>query len=95
MKEFEGKVAIITGAGSGIGRATALLFAEKGAKVVAADLSDKRSSQVVAEIQEKGGEALFVQTNVADLSSVNQMIASCLEHYGQIDILVNNAGIGG
>lgn len=95
MKEFENKVAIVTGAASGIGKATSLLLAKKGAKVVAADLSTEQGEQVVLDIQEKGGEATFVRTNVAELASVNQMISTCLKKYGRIDILVNNAGIGG
>lgn len=95
MKEFEDKVAIVTGASSGIGKATASLLAQKGAKVVLADLSEKKGGPIVEAIKANGGEALFIPVNVAELASVNAMIAGCLEAYGQIDILVNNAGIGG
>lgn len=95
MKEFESKVAIITGAASGIGKATASLLAEKGAKVMLADLSEAKGNPIVADIKAAGGEARFFQCDVAELASVASMIESCVEEYGQIDILVNNAGIGG
>ncbi len=95
MKEIEGKVAIVTGAASGIGKATAFLMAEKGAKVIVADLSEKKGSQIAEDIRARGHEAIFTQTNVAELASVNDLITSCLETYKQVDILVNNAGIGG
>lgn len=95
MQELADKIAIVTGAGSGIGKATALLLAEKGAKVVVADFSIKKGSQTVIDIKERGKEALFVHTNVADLDSVNKMMSKSLDIYGRLDILINNAGIGG
>lgn len=95
MKAFEGKVAIITGAASGIGKATSKIFSEKGAKVIVADLSEKTGNQIAEDLKAKGGQALFIQTDVSQLASVNTLVTSCIEEYGQIDILVNNAGIGG
>jgi NAD(P)-dependent dehydrogenase (short-subunit alcohol dehydrogenase family) len=88
MGRLDNKVAIITGAASGIGRATALRFATEGAKVVVADLSEKEGTELAHEI---GGT--FVKVNVADEESVKSMYASVVETYGGADILFNNAGI--
>lgn len=90
---LENKVAIITGAGRGIGRATALRFAEEGAHVVVADIDLDVVQEVVDEITTAGGDALAVQVNVADRDSVDEMVATTMDRYGRIDILVNNAGI--
>lgn len=95
MKEFEGKVVVITGAGSGIGKATALLFAEKGAKIVVAEFLEQKGKQTWMELQEKGVDAIYVHTNVAELASVNHLMSKSVEAYGRIDVLINNAGIGG
>ena len=88
MGRLDNKVAIITGAASGIGRATALRFAEEGAKVVVADLNEETGVTLAAEI---GGT--FVQVNVADEQSVKSMYDKVIDVYGGIDILFNNAGI--
>jgi NAD(P)-dependent dehydrogenase (short-subunit alcohol dehydrogenase family) len=88
MGRLDNKVAIITGAASGIGRATALRFASEDAKVVVADLSEKEGTELANEI---GGT--FVKVNVADEESVKAMYASVVETYGGVDILFNNAGI--
>jgi NAD(P)-dependent dehydrogenase (short-subunit alcohol dehydrogenase family) len=88
MGRLDNKVAIITGAASGIGRATALRFASEGARVVVADLSEKEGTELANEI---GGT--FVKVNVADEESVKAMYASVVETYGGVDILFNNAGI--
>lgn len=87
------RVAIITGAGRGIGRDSALAFAREGAKVVVADFDADSGEQTAALIQEAGGEALFVKVNVADRANVNAMVEAALARFGRIDILVNNAGI--
>jgi NAD(P)-dependent dehydrogenase (short-subunit alcohol dehydrogenase family) len=88
-----GKVAIITGGGSGIGRATALLFAQEGASVVVADYVPEGGKETVALIQENGGDALFVETDVSKADEVRQMVETTIETYGGIDILFNNAAV--
>ena len=88
MGRLDDKVAIITGAASGIGRATALRFSAEGAKVVVADLAETEGTQLAKEI---GGT--FVRVNVADEASVKEMFAKVVETYGGVDILINNAGI--
>jgi len=87
------KVAIITGAGGGMGRAAALLFAKEGAQVVVADVDARTGEAVVAEITEAGGEAIFVPANVADEAQAQRMVAETVERFGAVHILYNNAGI--
>jgi 3-oxoacyl-[acyl-carrier protein] reductase len=87
------KVAIITGGGSGIGEATAGLFAREGAKVVVADIQMSESEKVAAAITENGGDALAVKVNVVDTESVKSMVETTINRFGTIDILINNAGI--
>lgn len=89
---LENKVAVITGAGSGIGKETALLFALEGAKVVVADMNEKAGEETVAEIK-KNGEGFFVKLDVSNREQSKQMVETTLEKYGRIDILINNAGI--
>lgn len=89
---LENKVAAITGSGSGIGRASAILFAKEGAKVVVADINDAGGEETVKNIQSTGGEALFIHTDVTRASDVENMIKTTLEKFGKIDILFNNAG---
>src|SRR5213596_4063785 len=102
MGALEGRVAIITGAGRGLGREHALLFASEGAKVVVNDLGgdmhgeggDPSSAmQTVDEITAMGGEAVVNGDNVADWDGAQRLINSAIEHFGDLDILVNNAGI--
>jgi NAD(P)-dependent dehydrogenase (short-subunit alcohol dehydrogenase family) len=88
-----GRVALITGAGSGMGRTAALLFAQEGAAVVAADIS-ANAEQTAAEITDAGGEALFVQSDVSDEAQVESMIEQAIGRFGRLDVLYNNAGIG-
>ncbi|MDE0637800.1 MAG: glucose 1-dehydrogenase [Candidatus Poribacteria bacterium] len=87
------KVAIITGAASGIGKATAKLFAEHGAKVVVADIDKDGGNQTVANIHNAGNEAIYVQTDVTIKADTEQMVAQTVKTYGKLDILFNNAGI--
>src|SRR3989337_4034114 len=89
---LENKVVIITGAGSGIGKETALLFAKEGARVVVADVNEKGGNETVAEIK-KNGEGFFVRLDVTNREQSKQMVKDTLEKYGRIDILINNAGI--
>lgn len=89
--KLEGKTAIITGAGSGIGRATAVLFAKEGAKVVVADINPDGGEQTVRLIAEAGGTAIFVPVDVARARDVEAMIGQCLREYGGLNVLHNNA----
>lgn len=91
--ELKDKVVIITGAGKGIGRETALLFAQKGAKVVVADYDPEAGKEVVEEITTNGGKAIFCSVNVTDQAQVEEMVGRTLESFGRIDVLINNAGI--
>ncbi len=95
MGEFDGKVALVTGAASGIGRASARLFAEAGAKVVVADIDRSGADETAALIAAAGGEALAVTVDVADGASVKAMVDAALERFGRLDIAHNNAGIMG
>lgn len=91
--KLKDKVAVITGAGSGMGRAMALLFAAEGARVVAADLIPDRVEQVVKDIKTAGGVATGVVANVAQETDVAHMVDTAITTFGRLDILVNNAGI--
>lgn len=91
--KLENKVAIVTGAGAGMGRAIALLYAKEGAKVVATDINEKDIQSVTEEIVKAGGEATALVANIAKEEDVQNMIDTAVEKYGTLDILVNNAGI--
>src|SRR5579871_1465231 len=93
MNRLQNKVAIITGGGAGIGRATCELFAEEGAAVVIAERDASTGRGVAEQIQKKGGQALFVQTDVADEASIERMVAEAVRVYGRLNILVNNAAV--
>jgi NAD(P)-dependent dehydrogenase (short-subunit alcohol dehydrogenase family) len=95
MERLKNKVALITGGGSGIGRATCLLFAREGAKVVVADYVAEGGRETVQQITAAGGEATFVQADVSQSADVQRMIATTVHTYGRVDILFNNAGIEG
>ncbi len=92
--QFKNQTAIITGGSSGIGRATALEFAKRGANVVVSDINEKGGKETAQIINTNGGNAIFVKTNVANSEEVQSLIDTCLEKYGQLDHMVNNAGIG-
>jgi len=93
--KLEDKVAVITGAASGIGRATALLFAREGARVVVADWDESGGSRIAEEIAEAGGEAVSVRTDVSQAEDVRSLINAAVEGYGRLDVLFNNAGVEG
>jgi NAD(P)-dependent dehydrogenase (short-subunit alcohol dehydrogenase family) len=90
-----GKVALITGGGSGIGRASALIFAREGAKVVVADVAVEGGEETVRLIQQRGDEAIFVKTDVARAAEVEALVARAVQTYGRLDCAHNNAGIEG
>ncbi len=93
MNKLKDKVAIITGAGSGQGRATALLFAKEGAKVVVATYTSSHGEETMRKIKNVGGEGLFVKTDVSKADEAENMVLKTVDNYGRVDILFNNAGI--
>ena len=92
MGKLEGQVAFLTGAGAGIAKATAKLFAREGAKVVLAEINREAGGRAEREIREAGGDALFVETDVTQDDSVRAAVAAAVERYGRLDILFNCAG---
>lgn len=94
-KQFEGKVALVTGAASGIGRATALAFGMYGAKVVVSDLDVEGGAATVRMIKQSDGDALFVKSDVSKSSDVQALVQTTAHTYGRLDMACNNAGIGG
>src|SRR2546423_5645619 len=95
MGKLNGKVAVITGAASGIGRATAALFAGEGAAVVIGDLNNDGGEAAVRDCKENGGRAVFQKTDVAAETEVKAMVARAVNEFGGLDIIYNNAGLGG
>jgi dihydroanticapsin dehydrogenase len=93
MPRVAGKACVVTGAGSGIGRASAIRLAEEGGLVVAADVAFEPLEQTVAEITAAGGTAVAQLADVSDAGQVDAMVAACVERFGRIDVLVNNAGV--
>src|ERR1700757_2018565 len=90
---FKGKVALVTGGTSGIGKTTAIAFARAGAKVVLSGRREKEGAQVVAEITKLGGEAAFVRADVSKDANVKRMVDFTVEKFGRLDIAFNNAGV--
>ena len=94
LGRLQGKVAIITGANSGIGRATARLFGREGAKVVCCDIQETITPRIDELVKQDGGEAVFANTDVTKQADCDRMVATALEKFGDVDILYNNAGGG-
>ncbi|SAK86241.1 short-chain dehydrogenase/reductase SDR [Caballeronia hypogeia] len=95
MSDLQGRVAIVTGGAAGIGRATALLFARAGARVVVADRAEEAARAVVAEIEREGGEAMFQHVDVSREEDCAAMVKAAVERFGRLDIAFNNAGMPG
>jgi NAD(P)-dependent dehydrogenase (short-subunit alcohol dehydrogenase family) len=93
MARVQGKVAIVTGGGSGIGRACCLRLAEEGAKVVVTDISEERGRETVGQIEARGGDGLFLRHDVTREDQWESVVARTKETYGGVDVLVNNAGL--
>ncbi|GGL68529.1 SDR family NAD(P)-dependent oxidoreductase [Halocalculus aciditolerans] len=93
MYGFDGKTAVVTGGGSGIGRASALRFAEEGASVVVADVAEEAGRETVDLVEDAGGDAVFVAVDVSDTAAVENMVDVAVDTYGSLDIAHNNAGI--
>ncbi len=93
MMRLTGKTIIVTGAGSGMGEAMAKLFAQEGARIVAADIRLETVERVVSDIKEAGGEAIAVASDIAKPKAATELVQQALEAYGKLDVLVNNAGI--
>ena len=92
-RSVKGKVALITGSGSGMGRATSYVFAEAGAKVVVSDINEKQIDEVSSEINSSNGTCLKQILDVTNQENINEVIANVIKEFGQLDILINNAGI--
>jgi len=93
MTELDGKVAIVTGSAMGMGKETAKLFAQNGAKVVIADFNEEKGKEAVEEIKTDGGEAYFVEVDVSNEEQVENMVKETVDQYGKLDIAVNNAAL--
>jgi NAD(P)-dependent dehydrogenase (short-subunit alcohol dehydrogenase family) len=95
MESLENKVAIVTGAGSGIGKAICLLYAKEGAKIAVSDISEKAGNETVSEIKDAGGKAIFVKADSSKPEDNKNLVEQTLKEFGGLQVAVNNAGIGG
>jgi len=95
VNRLDGKTAIVTGASSGIGEATARLFAQEGSTVILAARSVEKGNKIAAEINAQGGKALFIKCDIGEEADTDNLVRAVIEKYGKIDILVNNAAAGG
>lgn len=95
MTDLQGRVAIVTGGASGIGRATCELYARQGARVIVSDVSETGGQETVRLIQAAGGEAIFARADVSNPADCQALVNAAVERYGRLDIAFNNAGIGG
>ncbi|VAW43497.1 hypothetical protein MNBD_CHLOROFLEXI01-1495, partial [hydrothermal vent metagenome] len=95
QEQLAGKMALITGGGSGIGRETAVLFAKHGAKIAIVDLNPIGGQETVEMIADQGGDAFFIEADVSQTADVEQMMGEVVARYGRLDIAFNNAGIEG
>ena len=91
--KLAGKVAVITGAASGIGLATARLFGQEGARLLLGDVNEKDGQRAIEEIEEAGGQAAFARTDVASGADVQRLVNSAVDKHGKPDIIFNNAGV--
>jgi NAD(P)-dependent dehydrogenase (short-subunit alcohol dehydrogenase family) len=94
-KNFENKVVLVTGGGSGIGQATAILFAQQGAKVIISDINEKGAQETMGAIKKIGGETSFVKADVSQVEDCKRLMAEIAQLYERLDVAFNNAGIGG
>jgi NAD(P)-dependent dehydrogenase (short-subunit alcohol dehydrogenase family) len=95
MKNFDNKVVMITGAGSGLGKDAAITFAQLGASVVISDINENGGNEVVEIIKKEGGEAFFIKADVSNKADVQNLVKGTIDKYSKLDIAINNAGIGG